>query len=154
MGQAHSNAWRQASHYFPLKAKIEMHTICGRDRSRVESARGQLGWQYAATDWREVVESPLIDIVDICTSNVSHTEIALAAARAGKNILCEKPLSLNLADAEKMLAAVRKSRVRNMVVFNYRRVPAIAFAKQKIDLGQHGEIRNIRGTYLHDWVAH
>src|SRR5207302_3155536 len=81
MGRAHSNAWRQAPHFFPLKAKIEMHTICGRDRSRVESARGQLGWQYAATDWREVVESPLIDIVDICTSNVSHTEIALAAAR-------------------------------------------------------------------------
>src|SRR6267378_5333329 len=145
MGKAHSNAWRQAPHFFPLKAKVEMHTICGRDRARVESARGQLGWQYAATDWQEVVESPLIDVVDICTSNVSHTEIALAAARAGKNILCEKPLSLNLADAEKMLAAVRKSRVRNMVVFNYRRVPAIAFAKQMIDSGQLGEIRHLFG---------
>ena len=74
---------------------------------RVESARGQLGWQFAATDWQEVVESPLIDVVDICTSNVSHTEIALAAARAGKHILCEKPLALNIADAEKMLAAAR-----------------------------------------------
>ena len=80
MGKAHSNAWRQVSHFFPLKAKVEMHTICGRDRAHVEAARGQLGWQLAATDWREVIESPLIDIVDICTSNVSHTEIALAAA--------------------------------------------------------------------------
>ena len=94
-----------------------MHTICGRDRARVETARGQLGWQYAATDWQEVVESPLIDVVDICTSNASHTEIALAAARAGKNILCEKPLALNLADAEKMLAAVRKSKVGNMAQY-------------------------------------
>src|SRR6266487_1505549 len=114
MGKAHSNAWRQAPHFFPLKAKVEMHTICGRDRAHVEAARGQLGWQLAATDWREVIESPLIDIVDICTSNVSHTEIALAAARAGKQILCEKPLALNIADAEKMVAAVRKSKVKNM----------------------------------------
>src|SRR5438045_4398180 len=130
MGKAHSNAWRQAPHFFPLKAKLEMHTICGRDRARVESARGQLGWQYAATDWREVIESPLIDVVDICTSNASHTEIALAAARAGKHILCEKPLALNLSEVEKMLAAVRTSRVQNMVVLSSRCVTAIAFAKQ------------------------
>jgi len=153
MGKAHSNAWRQAPYFFPLKAKIEMHTVCGRDRARVESARGQLGWQYAATDWREVVESPLIDAVDICTSNATHTDIALAAARAGKHILCEKPLALNTADAEKMLAAVRKSRVRNMVVFNYRRVPAIALAKQIIESGQLGQIRHFRGTYLQDWIS-
>src|SRR5580765_5522867 len=153
MGKAHSNAWRQAPHFFPLKAKIEMHTICGRDRARVESARGQLRWQFAATDWEEVVESPLIDIVDIRTSNVSHTEIALAAARAGKHILCEKPLALTAGDAEKMLAGVRKSKVKNMVVFNYRRVPAIAFANQIIDSGQLGQIRHFRGTYLQDWIA-
>src|SRR5437667_9135893 len=153
MGRAHSNAWRQAPHFFPLKAKVEMHTICGRDRARVESARGLLGWQYAATDWEEVVESPLIDVVDICTSNVSHTEIALAAARAGKQILCEKPLALNIADAEKMVAAVRKSKVKNMVVFNYRRVTAIAFARQMIASGQLGPIRHFRGTYLQDWVS-
>src|SRR4029078_7249068 len=144
MGKAHSNAWRQAPHFFPLKAKTEMHTICGRDRARVESARGVLGWQYAATDWREVVESPLIDIVDICTSNVSHTEIALAAARAGKNIMCEKPVAVYVAHAEKMLWAVRKSEGKNLVVFNSRRVPAIAYAKQIIDSGQLGEIRHFR----------
>src|SRR5499427_2123742 len=106
MGKAHSNAWRQVPHFFPLKARVEMHTVCGRDRSRVESARGQLGWQFAATDWREVIESPLIDVVDICTSNVVHAEIAIAAARAGKHILCEKPLAPSLAEAQKMLEAV------------------------------------------------
>ena len=153
MGKAHSNAWRQAPHFFPLKAKIEMNTICGRDRARVEAARGQLGWQYAATDWREVVESPLIDIIDVCTSNVSHTEIAIAAAKAGKQVLCEKPLALNVADAERMVAAVRKTKVKNMVVFNYRRVPAIAFAKQIIESGQLGQIRHFRGTYLQDWIS-
>src|ERR1035437_5865144 len=88
MGKAHSNAWRQAPHFFPLKAKIEMHTICGRDRAGVEAARARLGWQFAATDWREVVESPLIDIIDVCTHNNSHAEIAITAARAGKHVLC------------------------------------------------------------------
>lgn len=153
MGKAHSNAWRQVSHFFPLKARVEMHTICGRNRAHVEAARVQLGWQFAATDWREVVESPLIDIVDVCTSNASHTEIAIAAAKAGKQVLCEKPLALNLADAEKMIAAARKTKVKNMVVFNYRRVPAIAFAKQIIESGQLGQIRHFRGTYLQDWIC-
>src|SRR5258708_32590809 len=153
MGKAHSNAWRQASHFFALKSRVEMHTICGRDRARVEPAGGELVWEYAATDWREGVESPLIEVVDICTSNASHAEIALAAARAGKHVLCEKPLAMNLAEAEKMLAAVRKCRVKNMVLFNYRRVPAIALAKQMVQSGQLGRIRHFRGTYLQDWVC-
>lgn len=144
MGKAHSNAWRQVSHFFPLKARVEMHTICGRNRAHVEAARIQLGWQNSATDWREVVESPLIDIVDVCTSNVSHSEIAIAAAKAGKQVICEKPLALNVADAEKMVAAVRKTNVKNLVVFNYRRVPAIALAKQMIESGQLGQIRHFR----------
>ena len=153
MGKAHSNAWRQVSHFFPLEARPEMHTICGRDRARVEAAREQLGWQHAATDWREVVESPLIDVVDICTSNVSHTEIALAAAKAGKHIICEKPLALDVANAERMVTAARTSNVKNMVVFNYRRVPAVAFAKHIIDAGHLGQIRHFRGTYLQDWIS-
>jgi predicted dehydrogenase len=153
MGKAHSNAWRQVSHFFPLKARVEMHTICGRNRAHVEAARAQLGWQNSATDWQEVVESPLIDIIDVCTSNVSHSEIAIAAAKAGKQVICEKPLALNVADAEKMVAAVRKTNVKNLVVFNYRRVPAIAFAKQMIESGQLGQIRHFRGTYLQDWIA-
>src|SRR5258708_42620 len=110
MVKPHSNAWRQVPHFFPLKAKVEMHTICGRDRAKVESARGQLGWQYAATDWQEVVESPLIEVVDICTSNSSHAEIAMAAARAGKHVLCEKPLAMTVAEAAKMLATAPTGR--------------------------------------------
>src|SRR5579862_7331166 len=88
MGKAHSNAWRQAPHFFPLKAGIELHTICGRDPAAVETARAQHGWKHAATDWREVVNSPDIDSVDVTTPNDSHAEISLAAARAGKNIMC------------------------------------------------------------------
>ncbi len=153
MGKAHSNAWRQAPHFFPLRAKVELHTICGRDRARVEAARAQLGWQVASTDWHDVVESPLIDVVDINTPNDVHAEIAVAAARAGKHVLCEKPLAPTLAEAQKMLEAVRKARVKHMVVFNYRRVPAVAYARQIIEAGQLGEIRHFRGTYLQDWIA-
>jgi predicted dehydrogenase len=153
MGRAHSNAWRQAPHFFPLKARVELHTLCSRNRAHAENARAQLGWQFSATDWREVVESPLIDIVDICTGNESHTEIAIAAARAGKHVICEKPLSTNAANATKMLAAVRRSKVRHMVMFNYRRVPAVAFVKQMIESGQLGEIRHFRAVYLQDWLC-
>ena len=100
MGKAHSNAWRQAPRFFPLKVHVELHTICGRNAAGVQAARVQLGWQNAATDWRDVVESPLIDVVDINTPNDSHAEIAIAAARAGKHILCEKPLALTTKQAE------------------------------------------------------
>src|SRR5689334_9883447 len=115
MGKAHSNAWRQAPHFFPLKAHLELHTICGRSSAGVQAARVQLGWQHAATDWREVVESPLIDIIDITTPNDSHADIAIAAARNGKHILCEKPLALNVKQAGAMLAAAQKSKVVHMV---------------------------------------
>jgi predicted dehydrogenase len=153
MGKAHSNAWRQAPHFFPLRAEIEMHTICGRNAGALEEARRKFGWQHACADWREVVNSPDIDIIDISTSNVTHAEIGIAAARAGKHIFCEKPLAMNMAEAKKMLDAVRKTGVKNMVGFNYRRVPAIAFARQLIDGGKLGRILHFRGTYLQSWIA-
>ena len=153
MGKAHSNAWRQVPHFFPLKARVEMHTICGRDRARVEADRGLLGWQFAVTDWREVVESPLIDIVDINTPNDSHAEIAIAAARAGKHVLCEKPLALNVKQAEAMFAAAQKAKVVHMVCHNYRRVPAIALARRMIGEGAIGEIYHFRARYAQDWLA-
>ena len=126
MGKAHSNAWRQAPHFFPLKADVELHTICGRDAGGVEAARKQFGWEYASTDWREVINSPEIDIVDINTPNDSHAEIAIAACRAGKHVLCEKPLALTVKQCEAMVAAAKKAKVVNMVCHNYRRIPAIA----------------------------
>ncbi|MCX8089618.1 MAG: Gfo/Idh/MocA family oxidoreductase [Verrucomicrobiae bacterium] len=153
MGRAHSNAWRQAPRFFPLKAHVELHTICGRDAAGVQAARAQLGWQHAATDWREVVESPLIDIVDICTPNDSHAPIAIAAAQNGKHVLCEKPLALNLKQAEQMLAAVQKARVVHMVCHNYRRIPAVALARKFISEGALGRLYHYRARYAQDWLA-
>jgi predicted dehydrogenase len=153
MGKAHSNAWRQAPRFFPLKAHIELHTICGRQAAGVQAARAQFGWEKASTDWREVVESPLIEIVDICTTNDSHAEIAIAAAKAGKHVLCEKPLALNVKQAEAMFAAVQKAKVVHMVCHNCRRVPAIALARKMIGEGAIGEIYHFRARYAQDrWV--
>lgn len=152
MGKAHSNAWRQVSHFFPLKARPELHTICGRNSASVQAARSQFGWQFGATRWQELVESPLIDIIDIVTPNALHAEIAIAAARAGKNILCEKPLALNLKQAEAMVAAVQKVKVTHMVCHNYRRVPAIAQAKKLIAENALGQIYHFHARYAQDWL--
>jgi predicted dehydrogenase len=153
MGKAHSNAWRQAPYFLPLKAKIELHTICGRNSAGVQAARAQFGWQYAATEWQELVESPLLDIIDIVTPNDSHAEIAVAAAKAGKHLLCEKPLALNVKQAEAMVAAVQKSKVVNMVCHNYRRVPAIVQARKMIAEGALGEIHHFYARYAQDWLV-
>ena len=153
MGKAHSNAWRQAPRFFPLKAHVEMHTICGRNAAGVQAARAQLGWQNAATDWRDVVESPLIDIVDINTPNDSHAEIAIAAAQAGKHVLCEKPLALTVKQAEPMFAAAQKAKVVHMVCHNYRRIPAIALAKKMIGEGALGQIYHYHARYAQDWLV-
>ncbi len=153
MGKAHSNAWRQAPHFFPLKAKVELHTICGRDPKGVEAARDQLGWMNASTDWEAVVNNPAIDIVDINTPNDSHAEIAIAAARAGKAILCEKPLGLNVKQCEEMVSAVKKARVVNMVCHNYRRIPAVAQAKKMIEAGLLGDLYHYTARYAQDWIV-
>ena len=153
MGRAHSNAWRQAPHFFPLKAHVELHTVCGRDAHGVNSARVQLGWQNASHDWREVVENPLIDIVDINTPNDSHAEIAIAAAKAGKHVMCEKPLGLDVKQCEAMLAAAQKARIVHMICHNYRRVPAIAMARRLITEGALGQIYHYRARYAQDWPA-
>lgn len=153
MGKAHSNAWRQAPRFFPLKASIEMKTICGRDPQGVEAARAQFGWENASTDWREVINSPDIDIVDINTPNDSHAEIAIAAAKAGKHVLCEKPLALNVKQCEAMVAAVKKAGVVNMICHNYRRIPAIAQARKMIDEGVLGKIYHYYARYAQDWAS-
>jgi predicted dehydrogenase len=153
MGRAHSNAWRQAPKFFKLKANVEMNTICGRDAAGVQAARSQLGWQHAVTDWREIVESPLIDIVDIATPTFSHTEIAIAAAKHGKHVLCEKPLGLNLKDCTAVYEAVKKAKVVHMVMHNYRRIPAIVLAKRMLDEGALGRIHHFRARYAQDRLA-
>jgi predicted dehydrogenase len=154
MGKAHSNAWRQAPRFFDLPAGVHLHTICGRTPKSVEAARDQLGWEKASTDWRAVVSDPEIDVIDVCTPNDSHCEIVLEAAKHGKAILCEKPLAMDVPECEKMVAAVKKARVVNMVCHNYRRIPAIALAKKMIERGDLGDrIYHYRARYAQDWIA-
>jgi predicted dehydrogenase len=154
MGKAHSNAWRQAPCFFDLPATVELSTICGRNARAVKHAAAALGWKKSAADWRAVVNDPEIDLIDITTPNDSHAEIALAAAAAGKAILCEKPLALDVAEAERMTEAVRKARVLNMVCHNYRRVPALALAREMIARGELGDrLYHYRARYAQDWIV-
>ncbi len=154
MGKAHSNAWRQAPRFFDLPADLRLQTICGRGARALKKSAAQFGWEKCEADWRAVVVDPAIDIIDITTPNDSHCEIALAAAAAGKAILCEKPLARNLAEAQRMTDAVRKARVVNMVCHNYRRVPALALAREMIADGALGErLFHFRARYAQDWIA-
>jgi len=153
MGRAHSNAWRQAPKFFPLKAHVELHTLCGRDSAAVQAARSQLGWQNSSTDWRELIDNPLIDIIDINTPNESHCEIAVAAAQNGKHVLCEKPLAMTVKQAQAMLTAAQKSKIVHMVCHNYRRIPAIALAKKMITEGALGQIYHYHARYAQDWLV-
>jgi predicted dehydrogenase len=152
MGKAHSNAWRQAPQFFDSPLKPTLKIVCGRELAKVEKMASRWGWEKATTDWREVIDSPDVRIVDICSPNNTHHEIALAAIAAGKIVACEKPLAMNGAEAREMAAAARQSGNINTVWFNYRRVPAIAFAKQLIDEGRIGRVYHFRGLYLQDWT--
>ncbi len=153
MGRAHFNAWLKADKFFDLKARPVMKVICGRDRSGVANACARWGWDKFVTDWRDVIEDATINIVDINTPNDTHAEIAIAAAKAGKAILCEKPLALDVKQAKQMCDAVKKAGVVNMVCHNYRRIPAIALAKKMIDAGDLGTIYHYRARYAQDWIV-
>jgi predicted dehydrogenase len=153
MGRAHSNAWRQVSRFFAPKLTPRLKVICGRDRGAVRRAAGQLGWEEWATDWREVVARLDVDVVDVSTPGDTHAEIAIAAARAGKALLCEKPLANDVRQAKAMLAAVRKAGVVHMLCHNYRRAPAVMLARELVASGRLGRIRHYRGTYLQDWCV-
>ena len=153
MGKAHSNAWRQAPRFFPLEADLEMHTICGLNPEGVAAASRELGWKNASTDWKAVIENPEIDIIDINTPNDSHAEIAIAAANAGKHVLCEKPLALTVGQCREMLDVAKKHGVVHMVCHNYRRIPAIAHAKKMIEEGAIGKLFHYRACYAQDWIV-
>jgi predicted dehydrogenase len=154
MGKAHSNAWRQAPRFFDLPAEVRLKTICGRDKAGIKRAANAFGFEKSETDWRRVIADPEIDIVDICTPNDTHCEIAVAAAKAKKAILCEKPLARTVAEAKQMTDTVRRAGVINMVCHNYRRVPAIALAKEMIRRGEIGErIFHFRARYAQDWIV-
>ena len=154
MGSAHSNAWRQVAHFFNPKLTPVMKAVCGRTEPAVKAAAEKLGWEGYETDWRKLVAREDIDLVDICTpGGVSHKEIVLGVAEAGKHILCEKPLANNLSDAREMLEAVQRAGVKHMVNFNYRRAPAVALAKRMIEEGLIGKIYHWRAVYLQDWIV-
>jgi len=153
MGKSHSNAYRQVAAFFDMPLRPDMTVLCGRDEAAVKAAAEQFGWHEYSTDWRQVIARDDIGLIDISTPGDSHYEIAIAAAEAGKHILCEKPLANTLDEARAMQAAVERAGVVGMVNFNYRRVPAIQLAKQIIDSGRIGEIRHWRAVYLQDWIV-
>jgi predicted dehydrogenase len=149
MGRAHSNAFIQAGHFFDLPYKLNLKVICGRNVSELEAVASQWGWEGCENDWASVVTRKDVDIVDICTPNHLHAPIAIAAAEAGKILLCEKPLTVSVPEAIRMAEAARK--IPTLVWFNYRRVPAIALAKQLVDEGRVGDPYHYRATYLQSW---
>jgi predicted dehydrogenase len=153
MGKAHSNAYKSVGMFFPLENRVVMKAICGRDREGVKKAAEAWGWESFETDWKKLIKRKDIDVVDISTPGNLHAEMAIAAARAGKHVICEKPLANSLAEARDMLKSVQKAGVKNMVFFNYRRVPAVAFARQMIREGKLGDIYHFRAAYLQDWIV-
>ncbi|GAB4079455.1 Gfo/Idh/MocA family oxidoreductase [Modestobacter muralis] len=156
MGVAHSQAWRTAPRFFDLPLRPELTVLGGRDAAGVAAAADRLGWADTETDWRRLIERDDVDLVDICTPGDSHAEIAIAALRAGKHVLCEKPLANSVAEAEAMAAAAAEaaaSGVRAMVGFTYRRVPAVALAARLVAEGRIGQVRHVRAQYLQDWIA-
>lgn len=152
MGRAHSNAYKRLNDFFPVEHRPVLKAVCGRNAEKAAAFAKNWGYERAETDWRAIVSADDIDVVDIGTPNDTHFEIAIEAARHGKMVLCEKPLAMNVEQAEEMTRAVETAGVPNMVWFNYRRVPAIALAKQIVDEGRIGKSFHYRATYLQDWT--
>jgi len=152
MGRTHTNAYRQVSKFFDNEHTPVLQAVCARSEDKVKDFAENWGWKSYETDWRKLIERDDIDLIDITTPNNSHHDIAIAAAEAGKMVLCEKPLAMNTAEAVAMTNAVEKAGVANMVWFNYRRVPAITLAKQLVDEKRIGRPFHYRASYLQDWT--
>ena len=153
MGKVHSNAYRQVKAFFDGRVEPRMKILCGRTAEAVKKAAGRYGWEESCTDWREVISRNDVDLIDISTPGDSHHPIALAAAEAGKVVLCEKPLANTLPQAEEMFRAVTRAGVLHMICHNYRKVPAVVLARRLIADGRLGRIYHFRGTYLQDWLV-
>ena len=152
MGRAHSNAYARVSNFFDLEYRPVLKAVCARDAGKAKEFAAKWGYESVETDWTKLLARKDIDAVDICVPNNLHAEISIAAAKAGKMVLCEKPLSMDTAEGETMVAAVEKAGVQNMVWYNYRRVPAVTMAKQLIDEGRLGRIFHYRAVFLQDWT--
>jgi predicted dehydrogenase len=153
MGKAHSNAWRQASRFFDLPAEPVLKVACGRHAEPLKQFAGRWGWEAIETDWRRVVDRKDVDVIDIAVPTHLHREIAIAAAEAGKHLFCEKPMALDAREAAAMRDAAKRTGVVHYLNHNYRRCPAVAFARQLIDEGRVGTIYHWRGAYLQSWIV-
>jgi len=152
MGRAHSNAFLQAGRFFDLPYQPVLKAVCSRNAERARSFADNWGYESVETDWRNLVDRKDVDLIDIASPNDTHAEIAIAAANAGKIVLCEKPLGRNAAEAQAMTAAVERAKVANMVWYNYRRVPAVMLLKQLLEEGRFGRIFHYRAKFLQDWT--
>src|SRR3954451_4666979 len=152
MGRTHSNAFLQVNRFFDLPIRPVLKTVCARNADRAASFAANWGYQSSVSDWRRLVDDPEINLIDIASPNDTHAEIAVAAAKAGKIVMCEKPLGRNAAESESMVSAVEAAGVPNMVWYNYRRVPAVTLAKHLIDEGQLGKVFHYRAKFLQDWT--
>ena len=153
MGRTHSNGYLRIANFFPdLAYRPVLKAVCFRNETKLKAFAEQWGYESIETDWRKIIERDDIDAVDICTPNDTHAEIAIAAAKAGKMILCEKPLARDLVESTGMVEAIEKAGVKNTVWYNYRRLPAVTLAKQIIDSGKLGKIYHYRANFLQDWT--
>jgi predicted dehydrogenase len=153
MGRTHSNGYKRVGDFFPeLEYQPVLKAVCARSEDKVKAFAEQWGYESVETDWKKLIARDDIDAVDICTPNDMHAEIAIAAAAAGKMILCEKPLSRTLEEGQRMVEAVKKAKVNNTVWYNYRRLPAVTLAKQIVDSGKLGRIFHYRANFLQDWT--
>src|SRR5262249_54493900 len=152
MGRAHSNAFLQAGRFFDLLFRPVLKAVCARNPDRAQTFAENWGYESVEADWRKLVERKDIDLIDIASPNDTHAEIAIAAARAGKMVMCEKPLGRNAAEAKAMVEAVEAAKVANMVWYNYRRAPAVMLLKNLIDEGRFGQIFHYRAKFLQDWT--
>ena len=152
MGRTHSNAFVQVPHFFSLEHRPVLKTICARSADKARAFADQWGYESSTTDWRRLIDDKSIDLIDIASPNDTHMDIAIAAAEAGKMVMCEKPLGRSAAESARMVEAVERAKVANMVWYNYRRVPAVTLAKQLIDEGRLGKIFHYRAKFLQDWT--
>ncbi len=152
MGRAHSNAYRKVTNFFDVEYQPVLKAACGRNTEAVNQFAETWGYESVETDWHKLIERKDIDAIDICVPNNLHKEIAMAAAEAGKMVLCEKPLAMNVDEGQQMCEAIERAGVPNMVWYNYRRVPAVSLAKKLIDQGRLGRIYHYRANFLQDWT--
>jgi predicted dehydrogenase len=156
MGAAHSQGWRNAHRFFDLPVQPVLSVVCGRTESATRAAADKLGWASWTTQWKDVLQRDDVQVVDICTPGDTHAEIAIAALEAGKHVLCEKPLSNTVAEAEAMTEAAEAAQAQGVlssVGFNYRRTPALAYARRLVERGAIGTVRHVRAQYLQDWIV-